>query len=200
MKYEYKRCNGAFRFSAVAAGGILTLALAACGGGSDTVTHEPTIGALTVAEAVGKYSTGCVMRAGPGSEYKEIIGTLTDSGGGVGKGVIQYKAYGQDASCSPASLNYDVTATVEVRPTAETKRFAAATVEHPYVGTANVAEVILSGLTLSRGSFSGKLPTFGASTKVGYLRDKTDLRFVAGSRQADGLGAYISNVVLKKLP
>ena len=122
MKYEYKRCNGAFRFSAVAAGGILTLALAACGGGSDTVTHEPTIGALTVAEAVGKYSTGCVMRAGPGSEYKEIIGTLTDSGGGVGKGVIQYKAYGQDASCSPASLNYDVTATVEVADSPPSKR------------------------------------------------------------------------------
>lgn len=197
---EYNCRSYAFRFSAVAAGGILAGALTACGGGSDTVTHEPTIGALTIPEAVGNYSTGCARRAGPGSEYKVIVGTLTDSGGGVGKGVIQYQAYGQDASCSPASLNYDVTAMVEVRPTPETKRFAAATVEHPYVGTANVAEVTLRGLTLSTGSVSGKLPTFGTTSKLGYLRDKTDLRFVAGSRDVDGLGAYISNVVLKKLP
>jgi len=60
-------------------------------------------------------------------------------------------------------------------------------------------QATLRGLTLSKGSFSGSLPTFGASSKVGYVREKSDLRFVAGSRQADGLGEHISNVVLKKI-
>ena len=162
MNIRRSHFKPASRYASHAAGFLLISSLVACGGG--TVYHEPMEGPLSIAAAVGNYSTGCVMRAGAGSEYKVVSGTFTDAGAGVGQAVVHYRTYGTDAACNPGSLRFDVSATLDVRPTQETKAFKGATVEHPYVGTADVVQATLRGLTLSKGSFTGRLPTFGASS------------------------------------
>lgn len=185
------------RFTPLLGTTVLALALAGCGGG--TATHEVTIGPLSIADAVGAYTTGCATHAGTSPEYKLVTATFTDGGKGIGTAVVRYRTYGSDSTCGEASLAFDVSATFDVVPLSTVKNITNATLKHPFIGTANTAEATLRGMTLSKGSFTGSLPMPGVKTLIGYVLDKPNLRFLAGSKEADGLGSYIDPIELKKI-
>lgn len=177
----------------------MAASLSACGGGDGPDTHSTFDGPVSVAEAVGNYTTGCVKREVNGSEYKIITATFANSFNGSGKAVVHYQSFGTDSKCKAESLAFDVTADFDVSPVVATKNITNASVQNPLTGVASVAEATLRGLTLSRGTFTGAFPTMGLTTKVGYLVSQSNLRFLAGTREADGLARHISTIVLKKI-
>jgi hypothetical protein len=154
--------------------------LAGCGGGGGPEIHTTVDGPLSVAEAVGNYSTGCVIRDGAGAEYKIVTGTFTDLNNGQGRAVVNYKTFGADASCKDASLVFAVTAGFDVSPVIATKTIAAGTLQSPLTGTASVAEATLRSLTLSKGSFRGSFPTMGSHHQGWLPAEQADSAFSGG--------------------
>lgn len=188
-----------FRTSVLAVSAGIALSVTACGGSDGPDVRLTVDGPLSVAEAVGSYKTECVASGAAGASFKIVEGTFTSLDNGSGKAVVHYQAFGQDPSCKPASLAYDFTATFDVTPRGQTKGIATKINDVPVTETASTADATLRSLVVSKGSFKTALPVPGIATKVGYFLNKPNLRFLAGHRETDGLGGYISPLVLKKV-
>lgn len=102
---------------------------------------------------------------------------------------VNWRQYSQP-SCASSTLVADATAKGEIRSLGKTKTYT-------HLGqtvTAQVVEFTYTALTISKGSYSGSLPTFGTTTQMAYLLDGNKLYLSRGSRDADGVGTNLSPI------
>jgi len=173
-------------------------ALTACGGGgssdSSSSSTEASANASPLAAMQGTYVAACdgqTFDSGSSSSQVTIIVTAPAGSSEVGVSV-QVKGYTGSTDCAASTLDTDVTATGQLSSKSTTKTYTDATGKSV---TAKVLTFTYSGVTFSKGSFSGTLPVPGVTTDIAYVLDGSDLYLAKGVRDADGLGDSLSKRV-----
>lgn len=174
----------------------LSFALAACGGGSSAGSSTETSASSStntsaLAPMQGTYATACFGDTNNGSgESNQVTITITaPPGGSEIDASVHNQYYVGSTDCTAATLNTDLTVTGQLSSKSTTKAYIDSTGKSV---TAKVLTFAYSGLTLSKGSFSGTLPVVGVTTDVAYVFDGSSLYLAKGGREADGLGDSLS--------
>jgi hypothetical protein len=178
------------RTSIIPMAAIVAAVLSGCGGGGDSSSGSPQQNAFSA--MVGSYAVACdgnrngnaINNTGSADGSVSIDGLAGSDRAQVTARLRQYS----DSSCSTGALVTDITVKGEIRDLNATKDYAllGGTV------TAKVVEFTYTGLTISKGSISGSLPTFGVTTRMAYYLNGNKLYLSKGVRGADGLGATMS--------
>lgn len=183
--------------------------LAGCGGGGgDTApaAGNPTVVAgsttNTFADQIGTWSSGCVVSSPAignfgGVSHETTVVISTPTGTDKATASFQGKRFSGSDKCLASTLSGDITVGGQITPLTGTKVIAG-TASHPKAGTAKTVEFRFDSLRLSKGSLNGTIPTFGTTTKVGYLIEGTKAYAITQHRDADGLGSSFSTTVLTK--
>jgi hypothetical protein len=171
--------------------------LGACGGG-DSSSPSPTIApssalTTTLDGLAGTYVAACSDESyapnQPVSRQASIVITPAKTVS------VQFQYYDSSANCTAANLTQDVTVTGQLSGKATTKNYKDATGK---TLTANVVTFSFTGMTLSKGTFSGTLPTSGLTTDIAYVLNGNTLNVAKGHREADGLGDSLSKPFVKQ--
>ncbi|MFN6997192.1 MAG: hypothetical protein ACK4PH_23600 [Aquincola tertiaricarbonis] len=187
--------------------GALLLTACGGGGGEDDGTDAASSGDATatngLAPLLGSYAVACESITQPSGEpaHESSQGSLVISATddpGLAAVVIHAQAYegasGDDsgARCDPSKLVLDLRISGHIRDLGRRKAIRAA--DNSTVN-AKVVEFTYTGLRLSKGSFSGQLPSLNVTTQVAYVLDNGNLRLSSGPREADGVGARLTRRV-----
>jgi hypothetical protein len=176
---------------------LVAATVAACGGGgSDATTSATANAALASNPLVSLQGTFAI----PCSSYQTATGNKVGSGQGTitvdaaaGRSEanvsIRYLAYDGVADCATTALSEDITATGTLTKKDATKLYTLTTGNKV---TADVVTFKYSGVTFSKGTFTGTLPMPGVTTDLAYVLDGNNLRVAKGGRDADGLGDSLS--------
>ena len=197
MKFNY------FLFLAATAA-ILT----ACGGGGGDAPASASANsgsATSFATYVGTYKTGCQtlnLNQTVGNRYSYIYTVVVSADGNVTGKEEEFDAPASiSAPCVPSYLVSDVTVIGTAFLLGTTKNITAA--KSTKTGVAQLANFNYRGFKLSKGLLSnfGTIPMDGATTKIGFLVEGSQVYVLSGSRKSstDGLpDSFSSNVLVKQ--
>lgn len=177
--------------------------LAGCGGG-DAAPAAGNAGATTnvFADQIGTYSSGCVVNL-PATAIdggsSEVTTVVISNPTGTDKATVSFqgKYFPASDKCLASTESGDLTVGGQITQLAGTKVITG-TASRPKSGTAKIAEFRFDSFTLTKGTVNGTIPTFGTTTKVGYLIEGTKAYAITQTRDADGLGSSFSTTVLTK--
>ncbi|QHJ00849.1 hypothetical protein GT347_24385 [Xylophilus rhododendri] len=168
-------------------------ALTACGGGDGKTSTEAS---PSWTDYVGDYTTTCLANSQDDGSH-QITGTLAVDANGKYTAIARLVTY-SSAFCNTATITSEVQAGFDLKPLDGVKNIVSTDPTRPS-GPANKLEATLVNATAKMGQMSGSTPVLGVKLTVGYmLRDKS-IRFLSGTREADGLGKFFSSAVLTKV-
>jgi hypothetical protein len=172
--------------------------LAACGGGSDSGSASPTIApssvlATTLAGLSGTYVAACVDDGISHNVPQSVQAYIVITPENLVTARIQ--GYDGSANCTAETLKDDFAVTGQLTGKTTTKNYKDASGK---TLTANVVTFAFNGMTLSKGTITGTLPTPGLTTDVAYVLNGNILNIAKGHREADGLGDALSKPFIKQ--
>ncbi|MDB5822284.1 MAG: hypothetical protein JWR21_988 [Herminiimonas sp.] len=171
--------------------------LGACGGG-DSSSPSPTIApssalTTTLDGLAGTYVAACSDESYTPSQPESAQASIVITPPNAVTAHLQ--TYDGSANCTAATLKQDLTVTGQLKGKATTKSYKDATGKSL---TANVVTFSLTGMTLSKGTITGSLPTPGVTTDIAYVLSGNTLNVAKGNREADGLGDSLSRPFVKQ--
>jgi hypothetical protein len=188
----------------IASAALLSV-LAGCGGGGGDAAPATSNAGVTVnafADQIGTYSSGCVVDS-PASASNggssQITTVVISNPIGADKATVSFqgKFFPASDKCLAGSESADLVVGGQITQLTGTKVITG-TASRPKSGTAKIAEFRFDSFTLTKGTVNGTIPTFGTTTKVGYLIEGTKAYAITQHRDADGLGSSFSTTVLTK--
>lgn len=181
--------------------------LAGCGGGGGDAAPAASNPGVTVnafADQIGTYSSGCVVDSdSPATATyggaSQITTVVISNPIGADKATVSFqgKFFPASDKCLAGSESADLVVGGQITQLTGTKAITG-TASRPKSGTAKIAEFRFDSFTLTKGTVNGTIPTFGTTTKVGYLIEGTKAYAITQHRDADGLGSSFSTTVLTK--
>lgn len=193
-----QRNNNAIRITLATTLVATCAALVACGGGgssdSDSSSTQASANTSPLAAMQGTYVAACDGQTfDSGSSSSQVTIIITAPAGGSEVDVsVHAKSYTGSSDCAESTLAADVTVTGQLSNKSTTKTYTDSTGKSV---TAKVLTFAYSGVTFSKGSFSGTLPVAGVTTDIAYVLDGSNLYLAKGVREADGLGDKLSTRV-----
>lgn len=182
-----------FNITSMLALSVSAAVLAGCGGGnSSPAGTAPSAVVNVLAPLQATYLIACESldsSEGPlRSEQATIIITPDASSNGA-EVSIHAQHYVGSSNCASGTLDIDLTVRGKLSDKGTSKNFKDAAGN---TVSGKVVSFTYTGLTLSKGNWSGSLPTFGTTATVAYVLTGNKLYVSKGHRGADSIGDTLS--------